>query len=164
MEVTELQPNSSYLCNSAHSSHDFSSTCSISPNIYPTADDKQSAKSSNFIFTSKYWNIRVLLKTFLSKVYDRLNEDDLKKLKERILQEIFHKSNILVELLQERQKLSEEAHFRLISIEQLHKLLETSCCYQRILLSWLWLISIEILSPCPLQLIKHSTVYCVKEF
>jgi len=68
-------------------------------------------------------------------MYDTLNLDDLQKLKERILQKIFHQSNALVELLQERQKLSEQAHFRLISIEQLHRLLETSCCYQKILLS-----------------------------
>ena len=81
-------------------------------------------------------------------MYDTLNLDDLQKLKERILQKIFHQSNALVELLQERQKLSEQAHFRLISIEQLHRLLETSCCYQKILLSW-HSISLKISIPVP---------------
>ena len=58
--------------------------------------------------------------------------DDLKKLQEWLLLQIYNTSNTLVELLQERQQLSEEAHVRLISIDQLHRLLEASSMF----LSW----------------------------
>ncbi|KAI9555219.1 hypothetical protein GHT06_017734 [Daphnia sinensis] len=63
-------------------------------------------------------------------VSENLCIDDLKKLQEWLLLQIYSTSETLVELLQERQQLSEEAHVRLISIEQLHRLLEARCFYR----------------------------------
>lgn len=137
MEETEVRESLSYLSNSHQSNHDFSHTCSRNSKIHPTADDKPTTKL----------------------VYDYLSPDDLKKLKEEILQNTFDKSNALVELLQERQNLSEEVHFRLISIEQLHKLLETSCCFQSVLLSWL---NTKIyLNPFPVAFISGNILWTI---
>ncbi len=66
----------------------------------------------------------------LLTVCENLPIDDLKKLQEWLLVQIYNTSNTLVGLLQERQQLSEEAHVRLISIEQLHRLLEARCFYR----------------------------------
>lgn len=63
-------------------------------------------------------------------VSENLCIDDLKKLQDWLLLRIYNTSETLVELLQERQQLSEEAHVRLISIEQLHRLLEARCFYR----------------------------------
>lgn len=61
---------------------------------------------------------------------EKLSVDDLKKLQDWLLLQIYNTSDTLVGLLQERQQLSEEAHVRLISIEQLHRLLEARCFYR----------------------------------
>jgi hypothetical protein len=63
-------------------------------------------------------------------VCENLPIDDLKKLHDWLLLEIYNTSDTLVGMLQERQQLSEEAHVRLISIEQLHRLLEARCFYR----------------------------------
>ena len=66
----------------------------------------------------------------LHLVCENLAIDDLKKLQDWLLLQIYNTSDTLVGLLQERQQLSEEAHVRLISIEQLHRLLEARCFYR----------------------------------
>lgn len=71
-----------------------------------------------------------LFSFFVHAVHEKLSVDDLKKLKNWILMQIYNTSDTLVGLLQERQQLSEEVHVRLISIEQLHRLLEARCFYR----------------------------------
>lgn len=76
-----------------------------------------------------YFTNRWVLLSFCLYLADKLPLDDLKKLREWLLLQICNTSDLLVELLQDRQRLSEEVHVRLISIEQLHRLLEARCYF-----------------------------------
>lgn len=93
-------------------------------------------------FTCSFFPTCRPLILLLFPVCENLAIDDLKKLQDWLLLQIYNTSDTLVGLLQERQQLSEEAHVRLISIEQLHRLLEARCFYRGLstgLFSW-WLL------------------------
>ena len=61
---------------------------------------------------------------------DSLSVEELKEYREFLLLHIYNASETLVGLLQDRCRLNDEVHFRLISIEQLHRLLEARCFFR----------------------------------
>lgn len=61
---------------------------------------------------------------------DSLSVEELKEYREYLLLHIYNASETLVGLLQDRCRLHDEVHFRLISIEQLHRLLEARCFFR----------------------------------
>jgi hypothetical protein len=85
--------------------------------------------SNSFLLLNNPLSFLTFLILLVSK---NLSVDDLKKIQEWLLHQVYNTSNTLVELLQERHQLSEQAHMRLISIEQLHRLLEARCFYRRL--------------------------------
>ncbi|XP_046657973.1 uncharacterized protein LOC124352491 [Daphnia pulicaria] len=98
--------------------------CAINPLQTPTNDEE----TSSTLPTELELKPRTVKQTY--SLCENLAIDDLKKLQDWLLLQIYNTSDTLVGLLQERQQLSEEAHVRLISIEQLHRLLEARCFYR----------------------------------
>lgn len=55
---------------------------------------------------------------------------ELKQIQELLLLRVYNASETLVALLQERSRLTEEIHVRLLHAEELHRLLESRCFYR----------------------------------